>query len=202
MKVLANIGILGMVAVSLSGCQMAKSSINFVTDNMYVVQLPETTSTKLQVITSAGGSFNATPNSNRYRSSTKLGAGVLSMYGSSKTNRLFKQGFTEKERQLIFDNDLNMPKPTDSEKRTYQLIGSTTAGLSVTERYITPNQPFSVLFRGSDSFSNCSVDGTFIPEANTNYRLTGLFGSKCVIILEKFVKDSRGNTSLQPVKLD
>lgn len=201
-KILSNIVILGIAALGMQGCQVAKSSLNLITDNMYIAQLPENTSTKIQIVTGWGGSFNATPNSDRYRGSTKLGAGVLSMHGDSKSARLPIQGFTDKEKKLIFDNDLNMPKPTDREKRLYQLAVDSTVDVSVTERYITPNQPFSVFFRGGDAFNTCSVDGTFTPKANSDYRLTGIFGSKCVIILEQFVKNSHGETTLQAIKFD
>ncbi|WP_131669146.1 hypothetical protein [Psychrobacter pygoscelis] len=201
-KIFTNIAILGMATLGLQGCQVAKSSLNLLTDNMYVAQLPEKTSTKLQVVTGWGGSFNATPNSDRYRSSTKLGTGVLSMHGSSKSTRLPIQGFNDKEMRLIFDNDLNLPKPTDREQRLYQSAVGSTVDVTVTERYITPDQPFSVYFRGNDAFNACSVTGTFTPKANSNYRLTGMFGSKCLVILERFVKNSRGETTLETIKFD
>lgn len=201
-KALSGIAFIGLTAISVSGCQAMKSSVNFVTDNMYAAQLPESTSTRLQVVTGSGGSFNVTPNSSKYRSSTKLGAGVLSMYGSSESSKLPMQGFTDKEKRLIYDNNLNMTKPTDREKQRYNLEGGSTAGFSITERYITPNQPISFKFRGNDSFGNCTTHGTFTPDANSNYRLTGVFGRKCVIMLEKLSKDSRGNTTFQSIGFD
>lgn len=57
---------IGLTAICVSGCQAMKSSVNFVTDNMYATQLPENTSNKLQVVTGSGGSFNVTPNSRKY----------------------------------------------------------------------------------------------------------------------------------------
>lgn len=201
-KILSGVALIGLATISLSGCQTMKKSVNLISDNMYVAQLPESTSTKLQVVTGAGGLFNATPNSDKYRSSTKLGAGVLSMYRSSKPSIIPIVGFTDEEEKLIFNNNLNMTKPNAIEKQRYNLAGGSTSDFSITERYIDPNQPISFKFRGNDSFNTCTVYGTFTPEANSNYRLTGVFGSKCVIILEKFLKDSRGNTTLQSISFN
>lgn len=201
-KELSGIAFIGLTAISMSGCQTMKKSVNLITDNLYAAQLPEDTSTKLQIVTGVGGSFNVTPNSSKYRSSTKLGAGVLSMYGSSKSPKLSMQGFTDEERKFIYYNNLNMTKPTDREKQRYNLAGGSTSDFSVTERYIAPNQPISFKFHAYDSFSNCTVYGTYTPEANSNYRLTGVFGKKCVIMLEKFSTDSRGNTTLQSISFD
>ena len=205
-NVLVGIALLGVMSASLSGCQTMQSSVNFITDNMYVAKLPESSSTKLQIVTDWGGEFSVTPNSEKYRSSKKTGTGgVLAMHGSLDPKGLDKLSvlpYTEKEKLFIYENNLNMPKPTVEEKRLYSLTASSSPNFTVTERYIAPNQPFAIRFRGRDSFSNCSVQGTFKPEANSNYRLTGAFGRKCVVILEKFVTNSRGETVLQNVKFN
>lgn len=205
-KILSSVAILGMASIALTGCQTMKSSLNLVTDNMYVAKLPESSSTKLQVVTDWGGSFNATPNSEKYRSSKKPGpGGILALNGSINPTGMAKltvQPYTDQEKLFIYENDLNMPKPTDAEKRVYSNAASSSPNFTVTERYIAPNEPISIKFRGNDSFGNCSVGGTFTPEANSNYRLTGAFGRKCVVILEKFITNSRGETVLQNIRIE
>lgn len=205
-KMWSSVAILGAASIALTGCQTMKSSLNLVTDNMYVAKLPERSSTKLQVVTDWGGSFNVAPNSDKYRSSKKSGTGgVLAMNGSLNPTGLAKLSmlpYSDEEKLLIYENDLDLPKPTPEEKLFYSRTGSSSPNFTVTERYITPNQPISINFRGNDSFGNCSVNGTFRPEADTNYRLTGVFGRKCVILLEKFVTDSSGQTSLQNIGFD
>ncbi|MBU5615547.1 hypothetical protein KPY62_00230 [Psychrobacter sp. TAE2020] len=205
-NVLIGIASVGVMSAALSGCQTMQKSVNLITDNMYVAQLPESSSTKLQIVTDWGGEFSVTPNSKEYRSSKKSGpGGVLAINGSLNPKGLAKLSvlpYTDKEKLFIYENNLNMPKPTVEEKRLYSLTASTSPNFTVTERYIAPNQPFAIRFRGRDSFSTCSVEGTFNPEANSNYRLTGVFGRKCVVIIEKFVTNSRGETVLQNVKFD
>lgn len=197
MKLTYSAVLLTATTLGLSGCQTSKNLLNGFTGGVIkTATLPTQSSSRIQfVIKDVGGIFIASPNSKNLKVNGK-NQGIV-----ATTRGYFDNIILNKEENYNTSlSDLGLPKPLiplDPKKRANNVV----------ERYVTPTEQIHIKYviNGSDgrTQSHCEINGNFTPETNTDYRITGRKDyRKCYVLLEKFVKNSDGTTTLQPMRFE
>lgn len=182
-------------SISITGCQTSKNLLNGFTGGVIkTAALPTQSSSRIQFfIKDSGGTFIASPDSAHLKVNGK-NQGVV-----ASTRGIFDNlTFSKADNFNTTYSDLGLPKPNEQ-------LDSKRGRNNVVERYVTPNQEIDIkyLINGSSGSrsTHCDISGRFTPKPNTDYRITGESDyKKCYILLEQFVKDSRGNVTTQPIR--
>ena len=185
------LGITFLSVISLSGCQTSKNLLNgFVGGTANVAELPEKSSTRVQfVINDYFGMFIGSPDSINTKVSGKT-EGVVA-------TRFVSPLFSKQNKQKIGAMDLGMPKPKSTGKEPFNIV----------ERYIKPNEQIQIKYsmgtNNGSTQTGCTVIGKFTPKPNTDYRITGSSSrEECYMLLEQFVTNKNGQTSLTSIMFD
>nr|WP_313062089.1 hypothetical protein [Moraxella sp. CTOTU49097] len=192
MKLTPTLMLLMATTLGLTGCQTSKNLLNgFTGGETKVAKLPETSSSRVQfVITSVVGRFIALPDSQNTKANGK-NLGIVAQSRGNFDNILF----SKEDNQRTIRNNLGMPKP--------QIDSTRAKSTNVVERYVNANEQIQIEYNISVSQIACKIGGKFTPQPNTDYRITGTSDyKKCYILLEKFVKNADGTTTLQPMRFE
>lgn len=184
--------LLTATTLGLSGCQTSKNLLNgFTGGEIKAAKLPDTSSSRIQfVITSGMGRFIALPNAQNNKANGK-NLGIVAQSRGNFDNVLL----SKEDNQKTIRNNLGMPKP--------QINPRESKATNIVERYVNSNEQIQIAYNISSSQDACKIGGKFTPQPNTDYRITGTSDyKKCYILLEKFVKNADGTTTLQPMRFE